>query len=268
MLRVWGALQRSPYRPKQGYAFRMATMPRRTKIDDYGFTLIELLVVIAILSLLVAILLPSLQEAKVLAKTTACAANLHQLGNALALYLQDNNQTMMLYEDKSLDRPNRYWTYKLTAGEYMPKEMILCPAHEFNASDPVEYAWKYGFPSYGMNLCLSYDNNIDELQPVQLDHISNPGNVIFFPDTTIVLPPLDPTLGFRMVYTYYRWELYGGIAWPRHGDVACNVLWGDGHVSTIRIPDRNDPASLFDPSALGAGSGPPGYWYYHREQKK
>lgn len=55
----------------------------------FGFTLIELLVVIAIISLLVSILLPSLQQAKELAKSTVCKSNLKSLANAFALYATD-----------------------------------------------------------------------------------------------------------------------------------------------------------------------------------
>ncbi len=51
-----------------------------------GFTLIELLVVIAIICLLVAILIPSLSQAKRQARLAVCSSNLHHLGNALASY--------------------------------------------------------------------------------------------------------------------------------------------------------------------------------------
>lgn len=54
-----------------------------------GFTLIELLVVIAIISLLVSILLPSLQNAKELARNVVCKTHLKEIGLASQYYAHD-----------------------------------------------------------------------------------------------------------------------------------------------------------------------------------
>jgi prepilin-type N-terminal cleavage/methylation domain-containing protein len=59
--------------------------------ERFAFTLIELLVVIAIISLLVSILLPSLQRAKELAYRAVCASNFHHIGLGLTSYVLDND---------------------------------------------------------------------------------------------------------------------------------------------------------------------------------
>ena len=59
-----------------------------------GFTLIELLVVIAIIGVLASLLLPALSRAKRSARSVACLSNLHQIGLALDLYVQENNDRL------------------------------------------------------------------------------------------------------------------------------------------------------------------------------
>jgi len=59
-----------------------------------GFTLIELLVVIAIIAILAALLLPALAAAKEKAQRTSCLNNMKQMGLALNMYVNDNNDFM------------------------------------------------------------------------------------------------------------------------------------------------------------------------------
>lgn len=56
-----------------------------------GFTLIELLVVIAIIAILAAILFPVFAQAKLAAKKTAALAQMREVGIALTMYLNDND---------------------------------------------------------------------------------------------------------------------------------------------------------------------------------
>ena len=71
------------------YGERAATRklrPVKRSKSWQGFTLIELLVVVAIIALLVAILVPSLNNARELAQSAVCLHNLKQVGLAFFQY--------------------------------------------------------------------------------------------------------------------------------------------------------------------------------------
>lgn len=81
-----------------------------------AFTLTELLVVIAILGILLSILIPVVGRVREAARATVCAANVRQLGQAMALYAQQNNDCLpggihRVVSDPALGGKDREWTW-------------------------------------------------------------------------------------------------------------------------------------------------------------
>ena len=59
--------------------------------------MIEVLVVLAIISLLASLLLVSLSKGKAASQSTTCRNNLHQIGLALSMYVQEKSGTCPHY---------------------------------------------------------------------------------------------------------------------------------------------------------------------------
>lgn len=79
---------------------------------DQGFTLIELLTVAAIVSVMAALLLPVLASARDMARKTVCSANLRQIGQAMAMYVDDFGGILPDRRDLKAALPGGYrpWT--------------------------------------------------------------------------------------------------------------------------------------------------------------
>lgn len=129
-----------------------------------AFTLIELLVVIAIISVLAALLMPSLKSARARALAISCSSNLRQLGVAFFGYDQDHGRLPALadeitrrgwhmdvlpYIGRDLPDPNvEHWARFGYTGDRAPR-LMPCPAR------PVE---PYYVMSYGVHYWTIFAN--------------------------------------------------------------------------------------------------------------
>jgi len=69
-------------------------------IRKNGFTLIELLIVIAIIAILAAILFPVFAHAREKARAISCMSNMKQIGLAVQMYVQDNDEHLFFRSAK------------------------------------------------------------------------------------------------------------------------------------------------------------------------
>ncbi|HEV2456397.1 MAG TPA: prepilin-type N-terminal cleavage/methylation domain-containing protein [Verrucomicrobiae bacterium] len=98
-----------------------------------AFSLTELLIVIAIIAILAALLLPVINRSQEEGRATACISNLRQIGVALQMYVDSNNNTLPAMRDAPMDTnalaTNSFPTVNRVLGTDLGNTNVLrCPS--------------------------------------------------------------------------------------------------------------------------------------------
>src|SRR5687768_589345 len=83
-----------------------------------GFTLVELLVVIGIIALLISMLLPALNKARLAANRVTCMARMQQVGMALQSYRTDNRQHQPYFTVRLVDQIGKDYLWPFAIAKY------------------------------------------------------------------------------------------------------------------------------------------------------
>ncbi len=201
-----------------------------------AFTLIELLVVVAIIAILVAILIPSLSNARQQAKSTVCMNNLRQLGANFMFYASDYNGFI---PPLGPTNPGTYAPvgWRITIGRYINesgatfKRSFHCPIvaedQDFNLTSAYWRDEAINRNSYGINMALTKNKS---------EQVTNPSGKVLLVDVYQGYLSADESLiRYMDKYTYVCW----GVSRRHHG--LTNILWVDNHVE----PGTRD--QIFDP---------------------
>ncbi|MCM8807470.1 MAG: DUF1559 domain-containing protein [Candidatus Omnitrophica bacterium] len=231
-------------------------MDRRRK-EREGFTLIELLVVIAIITILAAILLPALSQARERARQAVCLNNLKQIGLAMLMYTQDNDDYFPHYLYSNVYSNWGGWVSNLIFNGYLSGgrgyglerwNILFCPSAVKNHKKyfiemwKLKNSWTYGcyYISYGYNF-RHIGSSFRYVSPQTLysppakwGQLRQPDKVILLIDT---FRRNAPTTGSFICDDYYTNYEQPEI---RHQG-GLNILWCDGHATWRKINNPSNP---------------------------
>jgi prepilin-type N-terminal cleavage/methylation domain-containing protein/prepilin-type processing-associated H-X9-DG protein len=228
-----------------------------------AFTLIELLVVIAIISILAAILFPVFARARENARKASCMSNLKQIGLAVAMYVQDYDETYPIAN--MYTSPQATDWYNVLDPYAKSKQVFICPdvgraglngitgaatnTYGWNmcGTSPISYKGN-GFGYYYNEACTPTGANTltPWAYPVTLSTVQEASTTILITD--------PPSNGYASGSLYalggfdgmqYIPVLHGGQSWSASAATVTdfsgggNYLFADGHVKFLQANVAN-----------------------------
>ena len=192
-----------------------------------GFTLIELLVVIAIIAILAAMLLPALAQAREKARQAKCVSNLKQIGLAMMLYTQDNDEYL------PWNAPGG-WDTKIATYLGTSTQVLKCP------SDKGSNTRSYGIVS---------NNPLGQTFPTRCGAEGRKLSTISASSTTILVAENWSSGNYAggadsgdIMYSYDDIANTGSNARMHQNTYRSNYLFCDGHVESLLWPDTRSTA--------------------------
>jgi prepilin-type N-terminal cleavage/methylation domain-containing protein/prepilin-type processing-associated H-X9-DG protein len=200
-----------------------------------AFSLIELLLTIAIILILVALLLPALQNAQAKARRAQCTGNLKQIGVAFHVWAHDHNDKFPMEVPASergtleFAQPGvsivAFRHFQALSNELVETRLLVCPADRSRVAA----------------------HSFDDLQNNNLSYFVNTRATFGKSDSVLAGDRNIRTSG-HMEFTYLQFGPEDAVEWSSalHGSRG-NVLFGDAHVDLVLTRNATNQLAIGGP---------------------